>query len=106
MADHLHAIPDGSRRSGTLLDDIRYESDGVFMLLLLTHACLATSHLGCLGVGFISRTRRAVRKEPLLLAMLAAVLVGVLGGSLARRLHPSDREIELLGELLGVFRLT
>ena len=29
MANHLHAIPDGSRRSGTLLDDIRYESDGV-----------------------------------------------------------------------------
>ena len=35
MADHLHAIPDGSRRSGTLLDDIRYESDGV-----LVDACL------------------------------------------------------------------
>lgn len=29
MANHLHAIPDGSRRSGTLLDDFRYESDGV-----------------------------------------------------------------------------
>lgn len=44
--------------------------------------------------------RRALRKEPLLLAMLLAVVVGVAGGSLARALHPSGREIELLGILL------
>ncbi|KAL3130361.1 hypothetical protein ABBQ38_008189 [Trebouxia sp. C0009 RCD-2024] len=48
----------------------------------------------------LSRMRRALRKEPLLLAMLLAVVVGVAGGSLARALHPSGREIELLG-LLG-----
>ena len=33
MADHQHSIPDGSRRSGTLLDDIRLESDGMHNLL-------------------------------------------------------------------------
>ncbi|KAA6428505.1 MAG: dicarboxylate amino acid cation sodium transporter [Trebouxia sp. A1-2] len=77
MADHLHSIPDGSRRSGTLLEDIRLESDG-----------------------YISSVRRILRKEPLLAAMLVAVLVGIVTGTLARGLHPSPQGIELLG-LLG-----
>ncbi|KAL3147812.1 hypothetical protein ABBQ32_002540 [Trebouxia sp. C0010 RCD-2024] len=74
MANHLQAIPDGRRRSGTLLDEIRYESDDL-----------------------LSRMCRSLRKEPLLLAMLLAVVAGSAGGSLARALHPSGRAIELLG---------
>ena len=48
--------------------------------------------------GLLSKTRRVLRKEPLLLAMLVAVVVGVVGGSLARFLQPSAREVELLGK--------
>ena len=33
--------------------------------------------------------------------MLIAVVVGVLGGGLARGLQPSAREIELLGQFCG-----
>ncbi|DBB11235.1 TPA: hypothetical protein ACH3X3_006677 [Trebouxia sp. C0006] len=77
MADHLHSIPDGGRRSGTLLDDIRLQSDGV-----------------------MSSIRRISLKEPLLVAMLVAVIVGIVTGTLARSLRPSPRGIELLG-LLG-----
>ncbi len=51
MADHLHSIPDGSRRSGTLLDDIRLESDGMHSLsgalkgkLVCFHRMLILTH--------------------------------------------------------------
>ena len=49
--------------------------------------------------GMMVRTRKALRNEPLLAAMLMAVLVGIATGSLARGLHPSARGIELLGML-------
>ena len=49
--------------------------------------------------GCLSRMRKALQKEPLLVAMLIAVILGVAGGALARGLSPSDRDIELLGKL-------
>jgi len=108
MADHLHSIPDGSRRSGTLLDDIRLESDGVHSLLgalAWYHRMLILTsdpwHRDLLA-GVISSVQRALRKEPLLAAMLVAVIVGIVTGTLARGLHLSAHGIELLGQLQAI----
>lgn len=41
---------------------------------------------------------RAVRKDPLLFAMLVAVIIGVASGSVFRQWQPSSRQVELLGK--------
>ena len=50
----------------------------------------------------MSSIRLTLRKEPLLFAMLVAVIVGIVTGTLARGLHPSPRGIELLGQLQAI----
>jgi len=61
MADHLHSIPDGGRRSGTLLDDIRLESDGMHNRQACLFSSDAYSDTRCLtpqlaGRGYVKYT--------------------------------------------------
>ena len=50
-------------------------------------------------LGMFTKGRKALRKEPLLVAMLLAVFVGIIIGGLTRGLQPSARAIELLGKV-------